>query len=188
MQTLKAPTVAPYLPSRHIHLDRQRPAADMVKAALSFTNDPARRFRALWYLVAWCCALAIGIIGGGYALDGSRANRVGAQTALRLILNIEPGGLRTHGFIMVGISVLLIYGLNDYRRTTRLALMLLCFYSLATAMLIFGSWWAYGDITWGAPWWYLLVAVLATGLLVLAPPLNRDGRRFEGFTEGSGRA
>lgn len=42
-----------------------------------------------------------------------------------------------------------------------------------------------GTGAWAAPWWYVLTTFLTASLLILAPPLTANGRRYTGV-EGSG--
>lgn len=151
-----------------------------LKRVVTIANDPAKRFRALWYVVAWALTGVYFFIGAGYATAGAGVIQ---SKALNVNAQIE-GGLRTHGFIMVALSILLTYGLNDYRRVTRYAMMLYFLYSAWTLIMIVAGWFING-VSWGAPWWYVLTSVLSGTLLVLAPPLGKDGKRYRGEPEGS---
>lgn len=151
---------------------------DLKMRVTNVANDPARRFKLLWYLVAWSCATIFLIIGVGYAGGGHSA----IQSKSLNVVAILEGNLHIHGGIMVCIAAYLIYGLSDYRRVTRYGLIIFLFYSMWTAIQIFIGWGFYG-VSWGAPWWYLLTSFLSGALLVLAPPLNKNGKRFAGLFE-----
>jgi hypothetical protein len=148
----------------------------VVRFIVRVANEPARRFRLLWHIVAWSICITIGVIGVGYAAGGQRAT---SGKALQLVQNLEPGGLRTHGWILLFVSFILAATLHDYRRLTRWALVVALFYSLLTATLVFGSWLFY-PVSWGAPFWYLFLSMLLASLIVLAPPLTESGRRYDG--------
>jgi hypothetical protein len=147
---------------------------------VTIANDPARRFRLLWYIVAWACAITFLVIGVGYAGGGNAA----IQSNALGVVNTMEGSLHVHGSIMMAIGIFLIYGLNDYRRITWIGLVAFFFYSIWTAVMIFiGGF--FNGISWGGPWWYLLTASLSGTLLILAPPLSKNGRRFAGEQERS---
>ncbi len=79
----------------------------------------------------------------------------------------------------MALALFLVWGMPDFRRITRVALIMVMFYAVLVALLIFGSW-VVNKITWGGPWWYLFVASLSAGLLVLSPPLGSDGHMYRG--------
>jgi hypothetical protein len=147
----------------------------VVQFVIRAANEPAKRFRILWYFMAWSVAILYIAIGSGYLASGDSAIK---SKTLNLVKNIEQN-FHVHGAIMVGFGAFLIYGLNDYRRATRIALIAVFIYSLWVAVLIIGGWFLY-PISWGAPWWYFFTASISGGLIVLAPPLNKDGRRYKG--------
>lgn len=150
---------------------------------IKVANEPAQRFKLLWYAVAWSLAGVYFFIGAGYAGAGSGV----IQSRALNVATLLEGNLHIHGFIMMGVGVFLTYGLNDYRRLTKWALVTYFFYSFWTLLMILIGWFFYG-VSWGAPWWYLLTASLACILLLLAPPLNKDGKRFKGYFERSDSA
>lgn len=155
----------------------------IVNKIIKAANEPAQRFKLLWYGVAWALAGVYFFIGVGYAGAGSGV----IQSKALNVAALMEGNLHVHGFIMIGVAVLLTYGLSDYRRVTRWALLLYMFYSTWTLTMILIGWAFYG-ITWGAPWWYLLTSFLSGYLVSLAPPLNKDGSRYAGAPEGSDSA
>lgn len=155
----------------------------IVNRVIQFANEPAKRFKILWYAVAWCLAGVYFGIGAGYASGGKGVIQ---SKALNVAAALE-GNLHVHGFVMMGVAVLLTYGLSDYRRITKWALAIYFFYSFWTLAMILIGWVFYG-ISWGAPWWYLLTSALSAILITVAPPLNKDGTRFKGYFEGVERA
>lgn len=157
----------------------------MVGFVVRIANEPARRFKLLWTLVGCGIATIFMVIGAGYAVGGRGAD---SSDELRLLQNIENpiGGLHAHGFILMGTALWLAYSMGNYNRLSRQALQWTAFYSLATSTLIFGGWF-FVKISFGAPWWYLFTAFLSIVLLVLAPPLDRQGRLYRG-EDGGGRA
>lgn len=151
---------------------------------VTVANDPARRFRLLWQLVSWSLAFVFVIIGSGYLVGGQSA---ASSHTLQLVVNLYGGNYHVHGAVMVALGMFLTFGIgNTYTKHARLALQLMSFYALLVAGLIFGGWWVY-DITFAAPWWYVLVAFMSVVLLILAPPLYR-GQMFTGNESGGDSA
>lgn len=150
----------------------------MGRLVIRVAADPLIRYRALWNLVAFAVATVYLVIGAGYAIDG---HGLVQSPALNLVQSVEQS-LHVHGVILMVLAAFLLYGLPDYRPMTRVGLGLVLFYSLWVSALIFGGWRLYG-VSWGAPWWYLLTAVLSAGLLVLAPP-PKSGQRRVGAVRG----
>lgn len=159
----------------------KRKAGKLKVRIVSTANEPAKRFRLMWYSVTWICAIFFVVIGVGYAEGG---HGVIQSRALNVIAIME-GNLHIHGILMMFIGIFLIYGLSDYRRVTRIGLLLYFFYSIWAAVQIFIGWGFYG-VSWGAPWVYLLTASLSFTLIYLAPPLDSSGKRYAGDSEGSG--
>lgn len=157
----------------------------VVRFALAVASDPGRRFRLLWHFVAWGLAATYVIIGAGYAVGGKRAET--SSHILQLLINLEGGSYRAHGFIMMILGMLLVYGIgNAYTRHARLALQLITLYSVLVACMIFGGWYVY-DIAFAAPWWYVLTSFLSISLMILAPPLAR-ARALTGEENGGDSA
>lgn len=142
---------------------RSRGIFSMIRVAARRAVDS--KGLALWQVVRYSIAALYFWIGGGYFFGGEHS--VNSQT-LHLVENIEPGGLRTHGLILV----LLAFGIASrtaFQHQTSGALVLSLFYSLLTAALIIGGWTVHKP-DWSAPAWYVFVAVLSFALVVLAPP------------------
>lgn len=162
----------------------------MVRFIITVANDPARRFRLIWQLIAWGLGVLFMIIGAGYLVGGRAAADPGT---LRLLTNLlrfgnvvsVADGYRIHGGIMMIIGMFLIHGIHDnYTRKARIALQIVLLYSLIVALMIFGGWITY-DITFEAAWWYVFTSFLSAVLLILAPPLV-GSQMYMGDTEGDG--
>ncbi len=150
----------------------------MVRFVVRVANEPARRFQLLWNLVGFGIAVVFMIIGSGYLVAGRGAT---ASMSFHLLENLLDfaGGLRAHGFILMSLALSLSYGLGNYRRFTRWALIAVLFYSLIVAIMVMGGWFFYA-ISFGTPFWYLFTAFLSGVLIVLAPPLDEHGRMYRG--------
>lgn len=152
-----------------------------MKLVSQLRDDSLTRLRLQTKLISIVCAVAFLLIGGGYAFAGSKV--IGSNHPYQLLLNIE-GNLHVHGAILMALGAFVLYTSAHYRTASRVALWLMGFYSLCTALLIMGSW-LLGHVSWAAPWWYLTAAALCLILVRVSPPVNMDQRRG---TERSERA
>jgi hypothetical protein len=157
----------------------------VIDEAVRSANEPARRFRLIWNLFgAGLCGI-FAIIGSGYLVGGRKAT---ASHTLQLLENLESpiGGLHTHGLIMLAMALFLAYGLGPhYRRSTRIALIAITFYSLTVATMVFGGWALY-SVSFAAPWWYVYTAFNAMTLLILAPSVLSHPAPIVGLDPGVG--
>lgn len=166
MPTQRPDCVRPW--NLHCHLMWLR------ETVITAATDPANRFRMLYNFVCYSIAGVFLAIGGGYVFGGAHA--ASSQT-LHLLLNIERS-YRVHGAIMCLLGLGLVRGI-PFTIWTRRVLLALLFYSLYTALMIVGGWFL-ESVSFGAPFWYLFVAVLVGGLLWFAPPLGPDGKVYRG--------
>jgi uncharacterized protein YjeT (DUF2065 family) len=155
----------------------------MMRIILRAANEPARRFMLFWNFVAGCCAILFLILGAIYLVGSSSATD---SHTLDLVRVVEPT-LRVHGGIQMAAGGLLLYSLHDYRKLTRLALLVGFAYATWTLLLIIGEATQH-RISWGSFAWYGFLMTLLAGTRVLAPPLGVDGRLYTGRPEGSERA
>ena len=118
------------------------------------------RHRRLFLLVCWAIIITFGLVGGGYLSGQTHVT----SDAWVLLCNLLPGGMRTHGGIMVGLALVLLYGMPRHRLWSQIALVGTMFYSTLTVVLLVGQW-AFGPVDWAAPWWYFMVAVLSGGIV-----------------------
>jgi hypothetical protein len=135
-----------------------------------------RKGIALWGVVRYSVAGIYFWIGGTYFFGGTR---VQIDPAYKLLENIEPGGIRAHGLVLM-ILAFSIGAKAAFHHMTQLALLATLFYSLLTAALIVGGWVIHRpDLT--APAWYVFVAVLSFALVVTSPQTtNRASNRGGG--------
>lgn len=132
-----------------------------LRSLVLLAESPTIRHRWIWQMTALAVAVIMLVLGAGYAIRGTAADH-----SLHLLKNLYS--LHVHGWIMVVLAAFLIYTLGTYRRLTWLAIRLALFYSSLTATLIFLGWF-FEPVSWGAPWWYVLSAVLCFVLMVLPP-------------------
>lgn len=149
---------------------------------VQIANDPARRFRIIWYFFARTISIALAVIGSLYFGGGNRAAFGPGAGSLRAVTDLE-GSLNVHGALLLGFSLFALGTLSDYRKITRVALIACALYTFwvgvmitASAILFHGS--------WGAPVWYFASTVWISFLVIIAPPLGSDGRRWRGTERG----
>lgn len=134
-------------------------------------SDRERRLDNAWVIIG---ALVAGLslwLGAGYAVQGGGATQA---PGWQVLTNVLPGKLHTHGVIMFVLGLALAVQLHaEYSRVTLWVLRLLRTYSMAVAVSFVCSWPLYG-MSWGAPAWWLLLALLTVWLSTFAPDLH-DG-------------
>jgi uncharacterized protein YjeT (DUF2065 family) len=155
----------------------------MMRIILRAANEPARRFMLFWNFVAACCAILFLILGAIYLVGGSSATD---SHTLDLVQTVERT-LQLHGVIQMVVGGLLLYSLHDYRKLTRLSLLIGFSYATWTLVLIVGEALLH-RISWGSFAWYGFLMTLLAGTRVFSPPLGDDGRLYTGRPEGSERA
>lgn len=139
-------------------------------------SRPVDRHRALWTFCAWIMALVSLWQGATYLFGG---NNVSHSPALYILRHDVPFGMRTHGTLMLTLSVLMVYELRgDYRKWTARVLDLYLVYSAWIVLTMFGSWWITGVVTWGSPGWWLALGAFAWGLSRW-PPVPTTNDTFE---------
>lgn len=154
-------------------LDWNVPRSSRLKGLLLMMLGVARRMGsqkglALWSFLRYSVAGIYFWIGGSFFF-GSR--RISIDPAFRLLENIEPGGIRGHGLILL-VLAFTIASKPVWHSMTKLALTATLFYSLLTASLMIGGWIVHRpDVT--SPAWYVFVAGLSFALIVTAPPAKR---------------
>lgn len=153
-----------------------REQSTFVRIVSQLRSDATSQLRLQTKLISITVALTYLVIGAGYGFAGPAA--LGNPRAYRLLLNIE-GTLRVHGIILMSLGAFVLYTSSQYRRSSQVALLLMGFYSLCTALLVAGGW-LISAVSWPVPWWYLLVAVVSLILVRVSPPIVRDRPRRTG--------
>lgn len=128
----------------------------------------ANAHRALWLSFgAIICATAT-IQGAGYLLGG---DAVASSPSWYVMRQVVPGGMRTHGAIMLALALAFSFVMRDNRaRCSRYLLQAFSGYAFLVAVSIFGSWWITAKIVFGAPWWWLALAGITAIMIVYPPP------------------
>jgi hypothetical protein len=154
----------------------------MIRRGWRIVRDPLKRSRARWFTLAWIIALGTTLMGGGFAIGGSRI--VVARGAFALYARIPGGGLHLHGAIMLVLGLLTCIGIGPTwfghaeprRFLRRVLLATACYYGWSTLLLMFapivqdGAFSYVGVITW------MTLTSLPCILLIGPPPalLPRD--------------
>lgn len=159
-------------PAKETPLTRRERTVFM-KLIAHLLDDSMHRLQLQTKLISLVMAITYLMIGAGYAFAGSKA--LGNPHAYVLLLNIERN-LRVHGVILMVLGAGVLYTSANYRLASRIALVLMGFYSLVTALLVAGGW-LLGQPGWPAPWWYLAIACVCLILVRVSPLVNIDQPR-----------
>jgi len=152
----------------------------VIKRAARATKDPAQRLRILWFVLGIAVSLVFMEIGGGYAFAGKEGTLV--PTAFRVILlgGHLPGGFHTHGWIMVLLGLLQLWGISSIsQRCNRWNwnLVQVSAYGLIGYSIWITVAFAGGSLLThqynAAIWFYLFTAIIATAKTLLPPPFRR---------------
>lgn len=147
------------------------------KLAISWRtlHDPLRRSRYRWFFLGWIITIPSLLLGAGFAVAGEKI--VLATGAFAIYARV-PGGLHTHGVMLLGVGTALLIGLSmplfgypEPRRWLRMTLIFTGYYygwsaaMLAMAPFVSGGAFSYvGVIVWTT------LAFLPAVLLVGPPP------------------
>lgn len=82
--------------------------SNSLKASWNFVRDPLKRSRLRWFMLGWFIALPTVLLGGGFTVAGSHL--VISQGAYAIWAHV-PGGLHTHGIILLTLGLALVVGL-----------------------------------------------------------------------------
>lgn len=129
---------------------------------------------ALWQFVRYAISATYFWVGGTFLFGG---DHVHVEPTYHLIENIEPGGVRVHGFILFLLAIW-VASKPAFKKQTSYGLLATLFYSLLSTLLICGGW-VLNKPDLSAPAWYLLMAALSFALIVSAP-LTTRGRAARG--------
>lgn len=137
--------------------------------ALSHRRAPhvvASTHRQLWLGLAWVLSGWAMWQGITYAVTG---NAQVHSPALYVVSHEVPGGMRVHGIVMILLAIAFVYEMKETSRLTNLVLEVFCGYCVLVAASVVGSWWVTGQITFGAPSFWLAFAAIS-GLMIRYPP------------------
>lgn len=147
-----------------------RLGVERVTAAIRATaTDPVRRWDTAWTAIGVLVAAVAIWQGSGYAVGGAHVTQSSGWTVLTRAL---PGGMHTHGAIMVFLGAWLLLQLRgEYTIWTVWCLRVLRTYCILVAVSWFASWLQYG-ISWGAPGWWVLLAGLTVWMTFFSPGVD----------------
>lgn len=174
----------------HHTLDRRRcsPGVKTVIAKIRRSEDALVRYRLFWTIVGVALSVTLIAIGSGYAFAGKAA--AGGGGANFRVIELLPGGVHTHGMIMLVLALCNLWGLAQlYHLYTpsawaivRVCSVLILFYGVWVVCALVGAYWLNGQYSAGV-WWYVLLVSLAGAKVALPPPFtdlhtltNRDER------------
>jgi hypothetical protein len=131
---------------------------------LARTQDPHILF---WRTCGWILSTWGLIQGVNYASTGN--SRV-YSPSLYVLVKFVPGGMRTHGIIMLAITVLFLYTMRTGDQHTRWVLEAFCGYLIFVTIAAFGSWWlAPNKPNYAAPFTWLALAGIAAAMIAFPP-------------------
>lgn len=122
--------------------------------------------RSLWLGVGWVLAAWALWQGISYVASGNTQ----VHSPSLYVLAHEPGGMRTHGVVMIALAVLFIYHLKETSRATKYVLEIFCGYCTLVTVSILGSWWLTGDVVLSAPGFWIAFAAISGALILYPPP------------------
>lgn len=154
----------------------------MVKTLIRVSHNPLARFRLLWFTAAWILAGVLFILGGMYLFGGIQV--ASSAEPYIVVQRYLPGGMRTHGAVMLALSLVLAYGLlgpayglPELRGHLRKVLLAVCVYSAWLVVAFSGAYLLrtspdttfFQAVNIAAVVWWAAGAIWA-GLLVMLPP------------------
>lgn len=141
---------------------------------LAVKPGAARDFTQFWKAIGYVMACVATVQGAGYLVGGSRV----AQTPTWYVVEHIYGGIRLHGAVMLVLGCTFVVALRSNKvQLIKPVLKLLCGYSVAISVSIFGSWWITHKIVFGSPWWWIAIAAVAAAMTWRPPPPYAKGTR-----------
>lgn len=134
-------------------------------------SNVANPHLALWRGLGWILALWALWQGGGYTYGGNDQ----VHSPSLYVLSRYPGGMRTHGLIMVILALTLIYTLRTGDLRTKRILELLCGYCFLVSFSVFGSWYLTDQVVLTAPAFWIAFAMIAA-VMIMFPPVGSHSR------------
>jgi hypothetical protein len=125
--------------------------------------------RSLWLGIGW--VLSAWALWQGISYTAAGNGQVHSPS-LYVLAHEVPGGMRTHGIVMICLAVAFIYQLKETSRATKYVLQVFCGYCVLVAISIVGSWWITDQVVFGAPGFWLAFAAIS-GVMILYPPPPR---------------
>ena len=116
----------------------------------------------LWRGMAWGIMFVAVWDGAGYF---SRGN-VAAQGDTLTVLKNLPGGMHTHGAIMLGLALLISYAMHDRPILASRVMLAVFVYSIYISVAIVAGWILSSSVAWSAPSKWFLVAWVSLWLSV----------------------
>lgn len=132
----------------------------------SFLPRTRQQALTLWTFVGAVLALALALIGVGYIISPGNSK----STNLHVIEALVPGGMRTHGFILLMLAFGMTYAvLTKFDGRSKWVLRVTAGYSFLFAISMFGSWAVTGAVVWAGPIMWTALGGLAEGMVLLPP-------------------
>ena len=125
----------------------------------------------LWRALGWVLAIWALWQGAAYAYGG---NSQVHSPSLYVLSHDVPGGMRTHGFIMLCLSAVFLYTLRSGNRLTRWILEVFCGYCFLVAFTVFGSWYITKQVVFAAPTFWLAFGAISGVMIMFPPPGYRE--------------
>lgn len=141
----------------------------MIRRVAREANE--NRGYALWHTLRYVVVGFTFWLGGTFLFAGHHA---AIEPSFRLLENLEPGGIRTHGFILCVLAFLLFAA----HRYVNYVLYLSLFYLALTAALLVGGW-TVRTPDLSTPAWYVLLATISF-ILAISSPGPRTWSPLEG--------
>lgn len=123
----------------------------------------------LWRSCGWVISIWGLIQGVNYTSTGN--SRV-YSPALYVMVHFLPGGMRTHGIVMLAITCLFLYTMRTGDRHTRWVLEVFCGYMIFVFVMVLASWWlapAPAKPIYSAPFTWLAFAGIAAAMIAYPP-------------------
>lgn len=114
----------------------------------------------LWRGVAWGIAGVAIWDGAGYFVRG---NAIANGPSFEIIREL-PGGMHTHGTIMLLLAVLIIYSSHEKASFSRRVFLVVFAYSIWVSSALIAGWAVSGQVVWSGVSKWFLIAWLALGL------------------------
>lgn len=159
--------LSPREPGLHVLTTTSRGFVFMISAILRYARN--HKGFALWNFVRYAICVTYFWVGGSFFFGG---RNIHIPDTYHLIENIEPGGVRLHGAILVTLAVW-VATKPAFKNQTTIGLLVMLFYSLMSAFLVIGGW-AIHQPALTAPALYALVAALSFALIFSAPLAARN--------------
>lgn len=162
--------------------------------AIEGVHDPMRRLRLLWLGVCWVLVGVFVLLGSAYAVGGISVSP--SSASYQAVQQYVPGGMHTHGGLMLVVGLGLVYGLLGplyglpvLQHWVRRGVLGVLGYSTWLLVQFVASWALNGALAIVPAVWWSASLILSVLLVKLPPPTAHEIRHFAGGShDGMGRA